>query len=79
MIYTQTIHDLSTIKHVLIYDNTTPLCVVELDFMLSDCKDLEEWIHRVEFVLAEYSVDHDIDFKKLNAKAIRLYKVPKHE
>lgn len=75
MIYTKCVKDLSTIKHVLIYDGNTPICVAELDFMLGDCKDLEEWIHRVEFVVAEYSVDHQMDYKKLSAKAIRLYKV----
>jgi hypothetical protein len=48
---------------------------MELDFMLSDCENIQEWIKRVDAILFEYSLDYDLDYKKLNAKAIRYYRI----
>ena len=73
MIYTNSVKDLSKCQHILVLDLTTPQCVIELDFMLNDCNNVEEWINKVELVLAEYAVDHDLNYNLLNAKAIRFY------
>ena len=70
-IYTSNIQ--KSTKHILVYDKTTPICVVRLPEQFIYYITLEYWIDAVKYKLEKLSETKSIDVKDLSAKPIMIY------
>ena len=77
MIYTTNLK--SNTKIVLVFDHTTPLDIIVLDFCYSPdgddswVKDEKHWVDAVDRVLKDYAKIKELDYSKLSARPIELF------